>query len=729
MRARAWLGVILLLYLLLTLAYGALNPLFEAPDEHWHYFTAQYIADEGALPAVAPGDAYDPWLSQEAAQPPLYYLTGAALIAPIDTAGAREAVWLNKFASVGDAGALLNVNRFIHTTDEAWPWQGYALAAHVLRIFSTLLGLGTLLCIYGSGRLLWPGKTYRPLLATALTAFLPQFNFLHAAISNDTLIIFLASAALWQLIRLWQVGVTRGRLLLLGVTLGLAALSKNAGVLLLAYAVGVLVLLAWRERERFGWRLLRETAVFVLLPALLLAGWLWLRNWQLYGDLTATEPFIRIAGGDRNYSLWRVLGESDGLWLSLFAVFGWFNLRPPQWIYWFWNGVAALGGLGLLWRAWRGRRENVDRSDFWHRPWLLPALLGLWVALVYAGLVAFMMRTEAAQGRLLFPAIVPLALGVAAGWTAARWLRRLSLLLPLLALLTSVYALLYVIRPAYTRPPLLDRVPTAAAVFGEGVGQGLRLEGAQVETETAAPGDSLWLTLYWQAGIVPEEPPELVVSVFGRGTEEIGKVHSYHGRGLYPATLWPPGRIVGDRFGLRLEEEVAAPVLAQIDVSLAQGEESVRAGQVKIVPDVWPEAVEPVLARLGETVELMAVDATPAQPAPGETVTLAVQWRVAQAPGVDLTTLVHLGQPDQPPLATGDRPPLAGDYPTRVWAAGEVINDQYVLALPTGLRDGRYPIWIGMYDPQTMARLPLTVDGERQPFDVYLAGWVELGAQ
>ena len=35
--------LVLLAYLVITLAYGVLNPLFEAPDEHWHFFTAESI--------------------------------------------------------------------------------------------------------------------------------------------------------------------------------------------------------------------------------------------------------------------------------------------------------------------------------------------------------------------------------------------------------------------------------------------------------------------------------------------------------------------------------------------------------------------------------------------------------------------------------------------------------------------------------------------------------------
>ena len=229
-RAHWWLAVLLLAYTAVTVGYGIINPLFEAPDEHWHYFTTQTIADNRRLPFVAPGDTYDEWLSQEAAQPPLAYILGSLLVANVDTASAREDVWLNKFADIGDASALININRFIHTGVETWPWQGYALAAHLLRLLSTVLGLGTLLFIYGSGRLLWPRDPLGALLAVGLVAFMPQYNFLHAAISNDPLIILLVSAALWQIVRLWQTGLSNGRVLFLGLTVGLAALTKNAGI-------------------------------------------------------------------------------------------------------------------------------------------------------------------------------------------------------------------------------------------------------------------------------------------------------------------------------------------------------------------------------------------------------------------------------------------------------------------------------------------------------------------
>ncbi|MDV7390946.1 hypothetical protein RZS08_06325, partial [Arthrospira platensis SPKY1] len=78
-----------------------------------------------------------------------------------------------------------------------------------------------------------------------------------------------------------------------------------------------------------------------------------------------------------------------------------------------------------------------------------------------------------------------------------------------------------------------------------------------------------------------------------------------------------------------------------------------------------------------------------------------MQWEARAVPAGDYTTLFHLGAATQPPLATGDNQPLDGQYPTRVWAAGEVIDDRYTLVIPADLGNGRYPVWLGMYDPAT----------------------------
>ena len=345
-----------------------------------------------------------------------------------------------------------------------------------------------------------------------------------------------------------------------------------------------------------------------------------------------------------------------------------------------------------------------------------------------------MMQTEAAQGRLLFPALVPLALGLAYG--LSRW-RNIYSIAPPQALATNLYCLFFVVAPTYALPPLLNELPAAATPMSRAMGQGLTLLGAQVETPTAEPGDVVWLTLYWQAESVPAGPPAFKLELFGRDLEQpVGEVHSYHGRGLFPANLWPPGRIVADRFGVRLDEEIAAPVLARAFVRLVEAEsgrqsgdvdEGVNVGAVKITPATWPPAPPVTLAQVGDAIELAAVSLQPAVARPGDAIHVDVTWRATAAPGTDYTTLVHLAEAGQPPLATGDSPPLGGDYPTYVWAEGEVIEDGYSLTLPPDLPPGRYPVWIGMYDSATIMPLPLMVDGILQLDGRYLVGLVEIG--
>ena len=722
--------LILAVYLLLTLAYGAINPLFEAPDEHWHYFTAQQIAETGRLPVVE--EEPDPWLGQEAAQPPLYYTLCALLIRPLDTEGARETAWPNPFVRMGDASSPTNINAFVHGPWEAWPWRGYVLAVHLLRAFSSLMGLGTLLCLYGMGRLLWPERRGRALLAVAMVAFLPQFVFVHSAVTNDALITLLAAAGLWQLLCVWLHGATRRRLLLLGATIGLAILTKTAGLLLLVYAMGVLLLLAWREqRLKTG----VSAALYVLLPAALIGGWLLYRNWILYGDPTAANQFVRVAGGDRGYGLADVLAEMPGLWTSHFAVFGWFNVRAPEWVYWLWNGLVALSLAGTVWHLelLRDNRERSapDENGTFRgegRRWV-PWLLALWAFIVYAGLVTFMLRTPAAQGRLLFPALAPLALGFAYGLTNLPW-RAVHAAAPLLALATSLVSLVTVIPAAYAHPPVITEaeIPEGASRLEADVGQGLELVAAEVETHAAQPGETVWLTLYWRAARRPEVAPEVVLELFGREGEEepVGRLHSYHAGGRYPATLWPPGQVVAARTGVRLlkEERMLTPAEVRVQVGLAGETERVTAGVLKVVPEKWPAGRDAVLARLGEGIVLAEASVNDSTVRAGDRLVVRVEWQVRAAPGRRLTTFVHLGDPAEPPLAQGDSPPLGGGYPTIWWEAGEVIGDRYELVVPRDMAAGRYPLLVGMYDPETERRVPLTAGGERPLNDAYVAGWI-----
>jgi hypothetical protein len=248
---------------------------------------------------------------------------------------------------------------------------------------------------------------------------------------------------------------------------------------------------------------------------------------------------------------------------------------------------------------------------------------------------------------------------------------------------------------------------------------------AIVETETAAQGEWVWLTLYWQQEAVADEAPIFVLELFGQNETLLGKTQSYHGSGLLPAMLWPQNQIVVDRVAVRVDTAPDVPVQGRLNMKLEGEMSSVDAGFVKILPNAWPEAAGPPLAEVGG-VGLTSVNVSQTAVSPGQTILVTVQWQVIEPPGQNLTTFVHLGDQTNPPLAQGDSPPLNGSYPIQLWATGEVLNDSYQLTIPGDLPDGRYPLYLGFYAPDSGERPLVIIDGTAQPNNAYFVGWLDV---
>lgn len=130
---------------------------------------------------------------------------------------------------------------------------------HVGRWFSLLLGLITLLFAYAIARLALPGSRWLPLLVLLTVAAIPQFQFISATVSNDNLAIALSTATLFWLARLLvhadkPVGkpIIWHEWLVLGVLLGLAALSKLHTLGLFLLSGGAVLGLAWLRRDQLA---------------------------------------------------------------------------------------------------------------------------------------------------------------------------------------------------------------------------------------------------------------------------------------------------------------------------------------------------------------------------------------------------------------------------------------------------------------------------------------------
>jgi hypothetical protein len=82
-------------------------------------------------------------------------------------------------------------------------------------------------------------------------------------------------------------------------------------------------------------------------------------------------------------------------------------------------------------------------------------------------------------------------------------------------------------------------------------------------------------------------------------------------------------------------------------------------------------------------------------------------WRVAAPPDGPRAIFVHLLTSDGQVAAQWD----GLDVPVEGWREGDIVFQAVSLELPAGLPPGRYWLQTGVYNPVTMGRLPVLVDG------------------
>jgi hypothetical protein len=125
-----------------------------------------------------------------------------------------------------------------------------------------------------------------------------------------------------------------------------------------------------------------------------------------------------------------------------------------------------------------------------------------------------------------------------------------------------------------------------------------------------------------------------------------------------------------------------------------------------VLPNGSVQATGQVNANLEDSVELLAYTTGHTTYQPGDTVQVTVYWRALRQFDQNLKAFVHLTDADltrQPAQHDGD--PNGGFTPTTRWLPGELVPDTHYLSLPAGLEPGRYRLWAGMYEHETVRNL------------------------
>ncbi len=541
MTARRTFLTILVVYLLLAFAYSVAQPLGEAPDEADHYAYVRYLGLYRQLPV-------GPEVTQSK-HPPLYHAAAAALTFWTGL----DFDFLRSNPDAFPLGPDAPPNFFVHTTLESFPWRGGALAMHLGRLLSVLLGAVTVWTTWRLGRELFPERAEVGLLAAAFLAGLPGFLYIAGAMSNDNAASAFGGLALLLMAQTLRRGASWKRSLGLGLAFGLGLLSKVGTLALWPLAILALAGAFWPQRRqpRAWLAAAGHVALTWGLGLLVASPWL-LRNWRLYGDPMGWS-LVRATVDQRPGPL----TIADLVWLGrgLFTYFwGRFGpigqVRYPAPLYVLCGLLTVLLALG----AFHYLRRLLPRES---RSIFGVLLLAAAPSLVILSIIQYStIALGTDQARLMWPGIAAIAcwvgLGVAGG--AYRFRLPARALVPGFVGLMAAFGLavlFLVVRPAFAPGLLLSADAAAAqpplATFGEG----MELLAAELPMEPLAAGEPLPLRLLWRTNTLLSADLRPVVRLIHEDGWLAAEWDHSPAQGRFATDRWRPGKVVADPYQLQ----------------------------------------------------------------------------------------------------------------------------------------------------------------------------------
>ena len=536
-----WTWLLTLLFGALALLYGVTTPPWEASDELGHYDYVRHLVQSRTFLRQS---VDQPNLGHH---PPLYYLIAGAFAWPADMSDAATAPVFNAlYVNANNGGHDPNVA--VHTTALTFPWSGQALALHLARVASALIGVATTAAAAAAARLAFARWT-AVLLAVGLVAFDPELAFVHGAITNDALAGLAGSLVFLQTLRAVRGPARLAGWAWVGVWLAVGLLAKSS-LVAAAGAVGMVVLwLGWRAHSA---RLVGRAVAAIGMPVVALSGWWFVRNQLLYGDplgygvyRKAWWPSLRTAPLRLSDLVEFVTFQFRSFW----AWFGWLTVPGPRWFHLAALALCLVAVVGLLRLALGQRRELLGADG---RCALGLAALFLVVQEAYMVTVILDCNSSCYQGRYLFPVVAPIGLLLGAGVAAALPNVALPAVAP--ALVAGLFAVAAwtpfgVILPAYNLVPM-EKWQVARLPADPPTRVGSAFDLISHDAQPAA-GGKLAVTLYWRAAQKPDFDYSAFVHLIDDGGNLLAQKDQGPGapRG-FPPKSWSVGDVVADEHDL-----------------------------------------------------------------------------------------------------------------------------------------------------------------------------------
>ncbi len=731
-----WAIVLLLAHIALGALDSFVVPLWESYDEWGHYAYVQYVANHLRLPP--PGR---PLIERddEVKQPPLYYVLAGLSTFWLQPHEPLQ-LHLNPYGlnDTGEGGR----NAAVHGDDEAFPFHGFALGVHAVRLLTVLMSSAAVWWTFQMARLIFPNNPAIVLGATALHALAPQFLFLSAMVNNDGLAMTFASLTLYTAMRVVMRPVRIGGVIWPVLALTAGALTKFnvltlAPLVMLAVAIGLWKLIATRQR-RFPTRFI---VIGVLsLAALAVMGWVYAQD--VLARQAADIPIGMTLSSLAKFFVnpfapefgWSIMPAAfDYGFTTYWAAFGWGNVPADDGIYLALAALCWASLFGLVIGTWR----DFTRAQRLALALLMGVLIVVIVPTAYFTL--FVRYPYALSGRYLLISISAVSVLLVAGF-AHLFPRRLhaviALVLSMAFALWAVSVPFQTLMPVYAQPPrwpqsAIEQVPNRLqANFGDEI----ELVGYEIENETGRQGERLPITLYWR--LLRPTPNDYTVAVhlIGRDAQPVGGIDTYPGHGNYATSLWKPAEILQDRYWVPIQSKIAEPSMGRVVIAMYLGTDvktltvtrpggappthALTVGKFRLMPNTLTHDAPstPVRYRLGDEIALIGYDAS-SLPQP-KSLQLKFYWQALKTPTNDYTLFIHLSDAADRLIAQRDEQPLHGNFPTSLWRANELIVDVTGLPIPDSLDLRQLRVWVGLYRLDTLQRLAVTdQNGRRLPDD------------
>ena len=256
------------------------------------------------------------------------------------------------------------------------------------------MGLCTVLISYEITKYFFDNELYR-LSALFFIVSLPQFCFISSMISNDNLSNAVSALAILLILRYLR---EPGKLYLIcgvGIIFGIGLITKKT-FLFIFPAFGIINLIMIYKKQIDIKKVMLNFLIFLFF-IILISGWWFYRNYNLYGEffLTKTEmitaPFH--VQPKSLFSLYFINPFIPGMFASFMGVFGWMNMPLPVFAYFVYFFFFLLSVFGFIKAS-----PILIKSEGIQLSLLL-------FAFCFAGVVYYNTMYSQFQGRFLFPVL------------------------------------------------------------------------------------------------------------------------------------------------------------------------------------------------------------------------------------------------------------------------------------------------------------------------------------